>query len=252
MDMRESPSNYPVNDSETLDTLYGERIKIIQPKDGYRFSLDAVLLADFVVIKPNDSVLEIGTGSGVGLISVRARYDCKDAVGVELQEELTQIATRNMRLNGLAEKVKIIHCDIASYKNIFSPASFDVVFFNPPYHKQGSGKINPHPQKALARHEIKGSLMSFLAASAYILGSGGQVYLIYPASRLAELIVAMKKNDIEPKSLTLVHSKRNDSAEFVLVYGVKSANAGIKISPPLFIYDDDGEYSREMKKIFNA
>ncbi|MEI7590951.1 MAG: tRNA1(Val) (adenine(37)-N6)-methyltransferase [Deltaproteobacteria bacterium] len=243
-----------IKNDETMDAVGNGKVKVIQQKNGYRFSLDAILLSAFVEAKHSETILEIGVGSGVAINIILSRFAfIKRAIGVEIQKELADIATRNIALNEFSDKTRIIHADINQYASIFPRASFDVVFFNPPYRKCGSGKINPNQQKAIARHELKGNLKNFLEASSYLLGDGGRVYLVYPATRIAQLFVEMKKQNIEPKKVVMVHSRKSTPAKLILVSGIKSAKEGVNVAPPLFIYaeDIDDKYSVQMDTIFS-
>lgn len=145
----------------------------------------------------------------------------------------------------------IIHeGDARDIKKIYSPNSFDNIVFNPPYRKIDSGRINPSPEKAVARHEISGSLDYFLQAAQHTLKPGGRVFTIYPASRMVELISLFRKRKIEPKRMKLVFSDASSNAEFVLAEGRSGSREEMKMEPPLFIYQSPRQYTENMKNIF--
>ncbi|MDI6777457.1 MAG: tRNA1(Val) (adenine(37)-N6)-methyltransferase [Syntrophales bacterium] len=238
---------------ETVDGILGGQLKIIQKEKGYRFSLDALLLAHFVCLKEREHVLDMGAGSGIiSLILARqwGRWEYGKIVGVEIQEELVDMARRSVGMNNLEDKVSIRQGDIREIETFFASQSFDVVIFNPPYRGLNSGRINPDYQKAVARHEIKGSLNDFLRAAGYVLKESGRVYTIYPAIRMVELLFQMRTNRLEPKKLRLVHANCFSKGEFILVEGIKGAGEELEILPPLVIYEENGRYSEAMSCLF--
>jgi tRNA1Val (adenine37-N6)-methyltransferase len=165
---------------------------------------------------------------------------------------LAALAVRNIELNCLQERIKIISGDACRIRKDFPAHSFDVVTFNPPYRKINSGRINPDQEKAIARHEIKGSLKDFLQAAKHLLKPTGKVFTIYPAKRLAELICLFRDNDVEPKRMQLVFSDQESPAEFVLAEGRSGSREELKIEPPLFIYGEDKKYTPGMNNLFNG
>jgi len=234
---------------ETLDLICGD-LKILQKKKGYRFSLDALLLAHFIRLKGQEPAVEFGTGSAVIPIILQRRFGAKKVIGIEIQENLAERARRNIRMNAMEDRIEILKGDVRDIRNFFRPLSARVVFFNPPYRKADSGRINLDSEKALARHEITGSLNDFLSAARYILKSGGTVFLVYPAVRLVELLHRMRLNGLEPKRLRMVHTKTGSDGVFILAEGVKNGGEELELMTPLFIYDEKGEYTEEMKNIF--
>ncbi|MBP8985688.1 MAG: methyltransferase [Syntrophobacterales bacterium] len=236
---------------ETVDVLFGGLIRVIQKKRGYRFSLDSLLLAHFLRLRKNDRAVEFGTGSAVIALILGRRFACEKIIGLEFQEELADIARRNVLLNGMEDKIEVVRGDVRDARMLFPPESGDVVFFNPPYRKSKSGRVNPDRERALARHEIAGSVGDFVGAAAYVLKAKGSVYAIYPASRLVELITRLRLGGLEPKRLRLVHSKKDSRAEFALVEATKGGREELAVLPPLCVYDDDGEYTEEMEGVFS-
>ncbi|MGZ6292926.1 MAG: tRNA1(Val) (adenine(37)-N6)-methyltransferase [Syntrophales bacterium] len=237
-------------DGESVDELLGRRVKIFQKEKGYRFSVDALLLAHFVRVKKGDLIADLGTGSGVIAIIVAQRKECGSVVAVDIQEELVDMARRSVMLNDLQEKVNICHGDVRRIETLFKPGSFDVSIFNPPYRELSSGKLNLNAERSVARHEIKGTLHDFLKASTYLLKKSGRVYIIYPATRMVGLLSSMRTAGMEPKRLRIVHSHASSRGEFVLAEGVKNGREQLAVLPPLIVYSEAGQYTGAMKAVF--
>jgi tRNA1Val (adenine37-N6)-methyltransferase len=238
------------NGEETLDEILGGRLRIIQKKRGYRFSLDALLLAAFVVLRRNDDLIDLGTGSGVVAMILARRFLSGRILGIDIQEELVERAARSAALNGLEGRVAFCRGDVRHPGSFCAPGSFDAAVFNPPYRRISSGRRNPDPEKAVARHEIRGTAKDFLAAADHALREGGRVHAIYPATRMVEIISRMRGCGIEPKRLRVVHSRPGGTGVFVLVEGVKGGGEELLVEPPLHIYGEGG-YSGEMRAIFS-
>ena len=160
------------------------------------------------------------------------------------------MAKRSVILNGLEGYVEIRRGDVRRPETLCGPQSFSAAVFNPPYRRLRSGRMNPDPEKAVARHEIAGTAGDFLAAAVYALRPDGRAYAIYPAARMVELLSRMRERRIEPKRLRLVHSRPGGSGAFVLLEGVKGGREGLKVLPPLFIHEEPGGYTSEMTEIF--
>jgi tRNA1Val (adenine37-N6)-methyltransferase len=238
-------------DEVTLDEILDGRLRVFQKKRGYRFSVDAILLAHFIFPKSKSKAIDLGTGSGIIPLLSAVRFPQINWIGLEIQEQMAIMAEKSIGLNCLQDRIRIIHGDARKIRNIFPAHSFDVVTFNPPYRKIDSGRINSDPEKAIARHEIKGSLKHFLPAAKYLLKPRGQVFTIYPAKRLAGLIELFRVNSIEPKRMRLVFSDAESDAELVLVEGRAGSLEELKIESPIIIYGEDKKYSQQMNKIFN-
>ena len=237
-------------EEETLDKILDGHLRVFQKKKGYRFSLDSILLAHFVSLKPRTCAIDLGCGNGIILLILAKRFPHINCTGLEIQENLALLAQKNTQLNGLDSRIKILAGDAQKITDIFCSHSFDTVIFNPPYRKLNSGKINPYPEKAIARHEINGSLKDFLKAAQYLLKPAGKVFTIYPAKRLVELVCLFRNSDIEPKKMKLVFSDNFSEAEFALVEGKSGGREELKMAPPLFIYDQNKNYTEEMAGIF--
>lgn len=236
-------------DEETVDEILGGKLKICQSRRGYRFNLDSLILAHFVSLKSRTVNLDLGCGNGIMALVLAGRYVHTRWHGLEIQHGLALLAKKNVELNGMQRRVIINEGDARDIKKIYTPNSFDNIIFNPPYRKIDSGRINPLPEKAIARHEIIGSLDHFLQAAQCSLKPGGRVFTIYPATRMAELISLFRKRKMEPKRMKLVFSDASSDAEFVLTEGRSGSREELKMEPPLFIYQAHRQYTQSMKSI---
>jgi len=239
-----------LHEDETADELLHGRLRVIQKKKGYRFSLDALLLAHFIRLCRGDSLLDLGTGSGViALIAALHRPEVR-VTGIDIQEKMVEMAARSAALNGLEGRVTFTAGDVRLLSLTFAAESFDAVVCNPPYRKVNSGRVNPREEKALARHELQGTLRDFLSSASHVLKPGGRFFVIYPARRMATLIAEMRDASLEPKRYRGVHSRFDSEGVFVLVEGRKGGGEELEILPPLCIYKDSGAYTDAMEEIF--
>lgn len=239
-------------EDETLDGIPGGSLRIIQKRKGYRFSLDALLLAHFAGLCEGERVVDLGCGNGIVALIVAGRGGCTQAVGIDIQEACVALARRNARLNGLEERTAFLCADLRRPEALPPPASCDCAVFNPPYRRLRSGRMNPTEEKALARHEIAGSAADFLTAAARLLKAKGRAVAIYPASRIVELLTRMRQAHLEPKRLRIVHTRSGGRGEFALVEGLQGGREALAVGPPLFIYEEGGGYTEEMETIFRA
>jgi len=236
---------------ETLDEILNGLVRVFQKKRGYRFSIDALLLAHFVSLQARSRALDLGTGSGIVPLILAQRFPHTSWTGLEIQAKMAALAGKNVELNDLRERVSIVHGDARKARSIFPAHSFDAVTCNPPYRKINSGRINPSEEKAIARHEIEGSLKDFLQAARYLLKPGGRFFAVYPAKRLVELVSLFRANSMEPKRMRLVFTNETSNAVFVLAEGRRGSREEVKIEPSLFIYDQDKRYTGQMNDIFS-
>ena len=220
---------------ETLDPFFDGSLQILQKKKGYRFSIDAILLSQFISLRKGEKAIDLGTGCGIIPLLLAKATKAHAFVGIEIQRDLAEVAGRNVALNRLEERITILHRDFKTLKGVFSPGAFDVVFSNPPYRKHLTGRVNPSPEKAIARHEIKGTLDDLIKMAAYLLPAKGRCYLIYSASRAVDLLFTLRRHKLEPKRLRFVHPKKEEDAKFILVESVKASGAELKVMGPLFL-----------------
>jgi tRNA1(Val) A37 N6-methylase TrmN6 len=207
------------------------RLKLIQSKDGYRFSIDAVFLSEFVTIRSGDVVIDLGTGCGIIPLILFLTKPLGYAVGLEIQNELADQAARNAVLNGFENRMEIILGDVKHPS--FKKKSADVVICNPPYRKVNSGRINPDMRRAIARHELLASAEDILSAARGILRKKGRVAMIYPAERLVDILARMRQFNLEPKRVQINYPDLHSDAKLVLIEASLGGNPGLKILPPL-------------------
>jgi tRNA1Val (adenine37-N6)-methyltransferase len=239
---------------ETLDVLQAFDLKLPQARDGYRFSVDPLLLCAFARIDRQARVVDLGTGSGI-IPQVLARTGKGRAwVGLELQGAMVERAQRSVLLNGLAGQVRIEAGDVRDLPADWPPGSFDVVISNPPYRPPARGRVAPGAERSLARFELAGELSDFLRAAAFLVKNGGQVYLVHLAERLAELLDGMRTCQLEPKRLRMVHSRAGEAAKLVLVEGRKNRRAGLLVEAPLYVYQTGAgrDYTAEALALLTA
>ena len=231
---------------ETLDVLCGERVRLIQKKKGYRFSMEPVLLGNFIALKARETFLDIGAGCGVIPIYLSRKGVKNSLVGIEIQDELYSLSLRNKELNGCAN-VEFVKGDVrTAWKEL---GQFHVVASNPPYVKERTGRKSPGESRMLARCESALDLPSLLAAASSLLASRGRLYMIYPSRRLAELLWASKSMSLEPKRLRPVYSRRGEKAVLSLVECMKNGGASLKVEPPLYIFEEN-DYTEEVKTYY--
>ena len=233
----------------TFEQLKIGQLQFLQPKYGYRFSVDAVLLADFIAVKPDERLIDLGTGSGIIPLLVSVLTPVREIVGLEIQERLVTLACENVARNHLEQRIQFIHGDLRQAAQLFRAGEFDVLCSNPPYRKVGAGRMNPDQEQAVARHEIACQLGDLLAACKYLVKPGGKVFLIYLPERLGELLEQMSGYRLAPKRIRCVHASAKTAAALVLVEAQRDAAPGLKILPPLFLYNQDREYTDEAKRI---
>jgi tRNA1Val (adenine37-N6)-methyltransferase len=233
----------------TADQLRAHGLRLIQPRHGYRFSLDPLLLCDFVTAQKAGRAIDLGTGCGViPLVLARSRAELH-AVGVEFQEELARLATQNVALNDLGHRVEIVEADILSLRQRFPASSFDLVTANPPYRKPGSGRVSPRAGRELARHESTAGLGDFLAVARYLVRPGGSICFISHPSRLAEFIHLAGGLRLALPRLRFVHGTPDAQATMFLAELVKGRHGSTVVLPPLLVRDGTGGYSAGLRRV---
>lgn len=234
---------------ETLDALFDGRVRLYQSRNGYRFSLDTLLLAYFTRLRRGEKVVDLGSGNGVVPLILAYRYPWASITGVELQEPMVKRARKNVRLNDLQDRVEILTGDVRSIENAARAEGFHAAVCNPPFRKPTSGRVSPDDEKRVARHETAGALGDFLRAAAFLLRAKGRLTIIYPAVRSIDLLAEMRRMGIEPKRMRLVHSFVDSEAALILVDGVKGGRSGVEILAPLIIYRGKKQYTEEVAVI---
>lgn len=239
-----------VHEDERLDDLQCKGYQLIQKPEGFCFGVDAVLLSDFVKIKPGQNVLDLCTGSGVIPILLAAKTSAGHLTGLELQEDYADMATRSVRYNHLEDKIDILCGDVKEGKKLFQPASFQVVTVNPPYMTDNHGLKNVYEPKTIARHEVALSLEDVISLASYVLPESGNFFMIHKPFRLAEIFYMMKEYHIEPKRMRLIHPYVDKEPTMVMIQGTKGGRQRITVEPPLIIYKEPNVYSDEIYEIY--
>lgn len=243
-----------LKENERIDDLQYKGLKIIQNTKGFCFGIDSVILSDFAKnIKKGSKVVDLGTGTGIIGLLLCKKTELKEIVGVEIQKEVAEMANRSIKLNKLEDKFKILNTDINKIfeDKLLEKNKFDVVVMNPPYKEKGTGKINEVDSKIISRHEVKATLSDFIKVASNLLKDKGEIYIIHKPERMPDIIQKMRENKIEPKEIKTVYSNKKTEASLILIKGIKGANKFFKILEPLYIYEENGEYTKEIKEIYN-
>lgn len=237
-------------EDERLDYLLAENLKIIQSPTVFAFSLDAVLLARFAYIPiQKGNIIDLCSGNGVVPLLLSSKT--KAAItGVEIQERLYQMAVRSIQYNRLEDRIRMIHGDLKEITETVGYGKFDVVTCNPPYFASPSPHVmNENQYLAIARHEILCSLADVIRVSSQLLRQGGKAAFVHRPERLLDILTLMRQYRLEPKRLRFVYPKSGKEANTILVEGTKNGSAGLKTLPPLFVYDENNEYTPEIREI---
>ena len=236
----------------TTDTFFNGRIQVRQERAGYRFSIDAVLLAHHAAPGSEDRIIDLGTGCGIIALIMAFRNPGIKIYAVELQDELVELAISNVKANRLQNRISVLGTDMKKIKPDHVEGPVDLIVSNPPFRRPGSGKLNPDDQRAVARHEIKANLHDIIDAARRTLKMAGRLVTIYTAERTVDILHQMRTEGIEPKHIRMIHSQSSSDAKLVVVEGLKGGKPGLKIAPPLIIYAEHGEYTDEVQAMFTA
>ncbi|HJC90337.1 tRNA1(Val) (adenine(37)-N6)-methyltransferase [Mediterraneibacter glycyrrhizinilyticus] len=232
-----------IRPGERLDDLQLNGLELIQNPDKFCFGIDAVLLSDFARVKPGERLLDLGTGNGIIPVLLSAKTDAGHLTGLEIQDDIAEMARRSIAHNHLEERIDIVTGDIKEAAEIFKPAFFDVITTNPPYMLADHGLRNPDDAKAIARHEVLCSLDDILRESMRLLQDKGRFYMVHRPFRLTEILIKMNYFKIEPKRIQFVHPYIDREPSMVLVEGVRGAKPRVKIEPPIILFSrtEDGQ-----------
>lgn len=241
-----------LKDIERIDDLGFENLKIIQNTNGFCFGIDSVLLSDFAkTVKKNSKIVDIGTGTGIISILLSKKSKASKIYGVEIQDEVADMARRSVELNGLEDKVEIINDDIKNINKYIENNTVDVIVSNPPYKKLDAGIKNENEKLLISRHEIKCNLQDIAEISRKLLKDKGEIYLVHKSERLVDILTTFRQNKLEVKLLRLVQANKNSDPNLVLVKAVKNGGEFLKIERPLIIYNEDGSYTDEILEIYH-
>ncbi|MBX9139271.1 MULTISPECIES: tRNA1(Val) (adenine(37)-N6)-methyltransferase [unclassified Clostridium] len=242
--------NVKINIDEGIDDLQLKGLKLIQKQQGFRFGVDAVLLSDFANIKNKHRVVDLCTGTGIIPFLAYGKYNPKEVIGLEIQDDMVEMANRSSELNDITDIVKFVHGDLKDKKLIDSLGKFDVVTVNPPYKLNNAGIVNPNDKLAIARHEVMCTLEDVIIASRRLLKDNGRMFIVHRPERLADIFGLMRKYKIEPKRVRMVQPNTKKAPNIVLVEGQRDGGAFLKWEETLYVYDDNGNYSEEIDRIY--
>ena len=234
---------------ERIDDLQYKGLKIIQNTDGFCFGVDSVLLTEFAKdMKKNKTIVDLGTGTGIIGILLSKKVEASKVIGIEIQKDVAEMASRSVELNNLQNTMQILNEDV---KNLsLEKNSFDYVVTNPPYKKVGTGIINKEDKQITSRHETTVNLDEWIKVASNLLKDNGAIYMVHRPERLNEIIENLRKYRLEPKRIRFVYPKISKDANLVLTKAVKYANSFLKVEKPLIIYNEDGSYTDEILKIY--
>ena len=238
-----------LKESERIDDLQLKGLKLIQDTNGFCFGIDAVLLANFAKVKRGANVADLGTGTGIISILIAGKSEAKKIVGVEIQEEVYEMATRSVKLNNLEDRVQIVNADIKTIDKELEVHGYHVVTSNPPYMHM-DGIKNPNDKKAISRHEVKCNLEDVIRAASRLTMPKGKFFMIHRPTRLVDIIELGRKYRLEPKQLQFIHPRANKAPNLVLVEFVKDGRPELKILDPLYVYGEDGNYTEELRAVY--
>lgn len=239
-----------LKEQERIDDLQRNGYRIIQNKEAFCFGMDAVLLSGFAAVKEGETMLDLGTGTGIIPILLEAKTKGKHFTGLEIQADMADMAARSVALNRLEEKIDIVNGDIKEASQLFGAASFDVVTSNPPYMNDAHGLKNPELPKAMARHEVLCTLEDVVREAARCLKPGGRFYLVHRPHRLIEIITALTACRLEPKRMKMVHPYVDREANMVLIEAVRGGRSMIRVEAPVVVYREPGVYTDEIYDIY--
>ncbi len=236
--------------NERLDDLQRLGLRIIQEPSGNRFSTDAVLLSSYCAAKSRDRVADLGTGTGILPLLVWAKWRPEKIIGVEIDPETADMASRSVLVNGLEERISILNADLKDAPSLLGKAKFTLVVSNPPYIRAGEGMHGISERRALARHEIGCTIDDVARAASALLVPRGRFALVHRPDRLCDIMVALRASGLEPKSMRTVQNTVGEAPSMVLITAVKGAARGLKMLSPLIVYDGQGNYTAETESIY--
>ncbi|MDW7712476.1 MAG: methyltransferase domain-containing protein [Deferrisomatales bacterium] len=239
----------PLEPGETPDAALGGAVRLIQPRRGYRFALDSVLLARFASEHPGRRAMDLGCGCGAVSLCLIALGGAREVVGIDVQDAMVDRALRSARWNRWQEKASFRVADLRTVREHFTPQSFDRVVSNPPYRPLGAGRVSPDASAALSRHEVSCSFPDVAGAAAYLLGPGGEFCAVYPATRLTSLLGGCREAGLEPKALWPVHPGPGEAASLALVRCTRGGGEGLEVRSPLFLHAPGARYSAEAERL---
>ena len=239
-----------INIDESIDDLQLNGLMLIQKQSGFRFGVDAVLLSDFANVKKKHRVLDLCTGTGIVPFLLYGKYSPKEVWGVEIQEDMVEMANRSSKLNNTDDIVRFKCADLKDKKLVSELGRFDVITVNPPYKLNNAGILNSNDKLAIARHEILCNLEDVIVSARRLLADNGRMFIVHRPERLADIFGLMRKYNIEPKRVKMIHPSAKKAPNIVLVEGQRDGGAFLKWEEPLYVYNENGNYREEIDKIY--
>lgn len=237
-------------EDESIDDLQLDNLYLIQKKQGFRFGVDAVLLSNFANVKNKHRVVDLCTGTGIIPFLIQGKYKPKEIIGIEIQDDMVEMANRSSKYNELENVVKFVNADLRNLELLKNLGKFDVLTVNPPYKLNNSGIINPHDKLAIARHEILCNLEDVIIAARQLLKDNGRIFMVHRPERLIDIFELMRKHRIEPKRVQMIQPNTNKAPNIVLVEGQRDGGAYLKWETPIYVYNEDGTYTKEINRIY--
>ena len=241
-----------IKSDETLDDLQLNGIHVIQKKNGFRFGVDAVLLANFANVRKNARVIDLCSGTGIIPFIIAGKTEAKKIIGIEIQQDMVEMAKRSVEYNKLNERMEFIHGDLKDIELLKKIERAEIVTVNPPYKLQNSGIKNLEDKNAIARHEILCTLEDVIIACRTVLKDNGRLFMVHRPDRLVDIFTLMRKHRIEPKRVRMVHPYEGKAPNIVLIEGQRDGGKFLKWDPPLNIHTEDGGYTDEIIKMYNS
>ena len=242
--------NINLLEDESIDDLQLDNLFLIQKRHGFRFGVDAVLLSNFANVKNKHRVIDLCTGTGIIPFLIYGKYKPKEVIGIEIQENMVEMANRSSKYNEVENIVKFENADLKDMNFLKTLGSFDVLTVNPRYKLNISGILNPDDKLAIARHEILCNLEDVIKAARRLLKDNGRMYMVHRPERLIDIFELMRKYKIEPKRVQMIQPNVNKAPNIVLVEGQRDGGAYLKWEAPLYVYNEDGTYTKEINKIY--
>lgn len=236
---------------ERIDDLQLAGLRILQKQQGFRFGMDAVLLADFARVEPRDRAADFGTGTGILPLLLAGRNHTGHMDAFEIQPDMAEMATRSVQLNGLQERISVHCCPVEEANAHVLPGSLDVIVCNPPYGQPGTTLLNPAQTLSIARHQTKDGLKAWFAMAYRLLRGKGRFTMIYPAPRMLEAMQALDDARLTPKRFRLIYPAAHKPANLVMIEAMKDAKPMLHPEPPLIVYEADGSMTHELRRIYH-
>lgn len=239
-----------LSNTEKLEDLQAGGLKIIQDKRQYRFTSDAVLLANTARVPKGGLLVDLGCGSGIISILMAYKQKPSKVLAVEIQPQLADMAKRSVQFNGMESVIEVFNTPLQQFAAEYGGKKADAVVCNPPYVKVGAGEAQEQEHLKICRHEVAVTLDEICRAASLLLKSGGKFFVVHKAERCAELFELMQKHKIAPKEITVVCSREGDAPNLVIVCGAKDGNAGLKWHKPIIMFDDAGNYTKTIARLY--